>query len=127
MRVSLVSLPVTDPVKAHEIYTTMIGFSSKEFDPESLIAIVESAEQPHGTAILLEPCGGNFAEQYQKSAFKANLPIMAFSAMDVTKELERLNAVGITLRPELDRPQFGISNVFEDGCGNLIMLEEQQK
>lgn len=124
MKVSLVSIPVSDPCAAHEIYTTKLGFVTKEFDPEQSLAIVVSPEDTTGTAILLEPCQGNFAANYQKSAFEANLPIIAFSIKNASEELQRLEAAGIKTRPELDRPDWGIQNVFEDGCGNLIMIEE---
>jgi len=124
MKIALVSMPVRDPIEAHKIYTSKLGFISKEFKPDELLAIVVSPEDTKGTAILLEPCEGNFAQAYQQSAYEANLPIMAFSVEDVAYELKRLKDAGVKLRPELDRPEWGIQNVFEDGCGNLIMIEE---
>ena len=124
LKVSLVSIPVQDPIKAHEIYTSKLGFISKEFDSDASLAIVVSAEDPDGTAILLEPCQGNFAEYYQKSAFEANLPIMGFVVKDLQIEFKRMKEAGVKLRPELDKPEWGIENVFEDGCGNLLMIEE---
>lgn len=124
MKISLVSIPVQDPVKAHEIYTSKLGFVSKEFNPDASLAIVVAKEDPTATAILLEPCSGNFAEKYQRSAFDSNLPIMGLSSMSVSAELSRLKSLGVKLRPELDKPEWGIENVFEDGCGNLLMIEE---
>ena len=121
---SLVSIPVPDPVLAHEIYTAKLGFGSKEFDPAASLAIVVSEDDPDGTAILLEPCQGNFAGSYQKSAFEANLPIMVLGVENAEAKLKQLKSTGITLRPELDNPKWGIQNVFEDGCGNLLMIEE---
>ena len=126
MKISLVSVPVQDPIGAHEIYTTKLGFQSKEFDPDASLAIVVSANNPEGTAILLEPCKGSFAESYQKSAFKENLPIMGLAVENLESELKRLKDAGVTLRPELDNPEWGIQNVFEDGCGNLLMIEESK-
>ncbi len=125
MKVSLVSVPVQNPIKAHEIYTTKLGFKTKEFDPTANLAIVVSLDDPHGVAILLEPCKGNFAENYQKSAFEANLPIMVLEVENIAAELKRLKTAGVTLRPELDNPKWGIQNVFEDGCGNLLMMDEK--
>ena len=122
MKISLVSIPVQDPVKAHEIYTSKLGFISKEFDADSSLAIVVSAEDTDGAAILLEPCQGSFAESYQKSAFGANLPIMIFGVKNLEAEFERLKGVGV--RPELDKPEWGLKNMFEDGCGNILMIEE---
>lgn len=124
MKVSLISIPVQDPIIAHEIYTTKLGFKSKEFDPDANLAIVVSDKEPLGAAILLDPCKGNFAESYQRSAFKANLPLAVFAVENVEAELEKMQLAGIKIRPELDKPKWGIQNVFEDGCGNLLMIEE---
>lgn len=124
MKLSLVSIPVNDPVQAHEIYTSKLGFASKEFDPDAKFAVVVSAEDPAGTAMLLEPCQGNFAEEYQRSAFEANLPIMIFEVNDVKAELDKLRAGGVKVRPDLDRPEWGLENMFEDGCGNLLLIQE---
>lgn len=124
MKVSLVSIPVRDPVEAHEIYTSALGFKSKEFDEEANLAIVVSAEDPSGPAMLLEPCKGSFAESYQAAAFEANLPIMVFSAECVDKEMKRLKEAGVKFRPDLDKPEWGLKNLFEDGCGNFLMLED---
>ncbi len=123
MKLSLVSIPVQDPIEAHEIYTSKLGFVSKEFDASAKLAIVVSPEDPTGTAMLLEPCKGNFAESYQKSAFEANLPVVIFAVKNVESELEKLKAVGINVRPDLDRPEWGLMNMFEDGCGNILMIE----
>jgi len=124
MKISLISIPVQDPIKAHEIYTLKLGFISKEFDADASLAIVLSAQDPEGTAMLLEPCRGSFAESYQKSAFDANLPIMVFGVNDVEAELDRLENAGVKMRPDLDRPDWGLENMFEDGCGNILMIEE---
>ncbi len=124
MKISMVSIPVTDPSHAHEVYTTKLGFRSKEFDAQAMIAVVASPEAFRETSILLGPCQGSFAEDYQRAAYTANLPIMVLSATDVAAELARLKAAGVTLRPDLDRAEWGLVNLFEDGCGNLLMLQE---
>jgi len=124
MKISLVGIPVPDPIEAHEIYTTKLGFISREFDPDAKLSIVVSPEDPHGTAILLEPCLGSYAENYQRSAFEANMPIMVLAVQNVEQEFEKMKVAGVTLRPELDRPEWDLENIFEDGCGNLLMLEK---
>jgi hypothetical protein len=124
MKITLVSMPVQDPVKAHEIYTSKLGFLSAEFDAEASLAVVVSPEDPKGAAILLEPCIGTFAEDYQRAAFEANLPIMIFGVKNAKMELLRLKTEGVTLRPDLDNPDYGLKNLFEDGCGNLVMLHD---
>lgn len=124
MKVKLISVPVKDPVYAHEVYTTRLGFESKEFDAEAKLAIVVAPEQAEGPELLLEPSSGTFAEAYQNAAFEANLPIMVFSVQNVEREMNRLDSVGVKLRPDLDRPDWGLANLFEDGCGNLLMLQQ---
>jgi len=64
LKISLLSITVQDPVKVHEIYTSKLGFIFKEFDADASMAIVVSAEDTDGAAILLEPCQGSFAESY---------------------------------------------------------------
>ena len=124
MKLSLVSIPVRDPIAAYQIYTSKLGFKTKQFDPDMKLAIVVSPNDPDGTAMLLEPCVGSFAENYQTSAFDANLPIMVFKVANVEDELKQLVAKGVKVRPDLDKPQWGLINMFEDGCGNLLMLEQ---
>lgn len=123
MKIELVSMPVHDPVQAHAIYVEKLGFVSRQFDADAQLAIVAAPDDPDGTTLLLEPCVGNFAGTYQQAAFAANLPVMVFSAANVEAELQRLAAAGVTLRPDLDRPDWGMTNLFEDGCGNLLMLQ----
>ena len=120
----MVSMPVEDPIAAHEIYTSKLGFVSKEFDAEANLAVVASPDFPEGTELLLEPCQGTFAANYQQAAYDANLPIMVFSVDNVHAEMERLKAAGIVVRPDLDKPEWGLMNLFEDGCGNLLMIQE---
>ncbi|MFK7865488.1 MAG: VOC family protein [Pseudohongiellaceae bacterium] len=124
MKISLMSIPVQDPILAHEIYTSKLGFTTKEFDPATSLAIVVAPEDTSGTSILLEPCQGSFYEQFQKSAFDSNLPLTVLGANNVEKEIERLKQAGVKLRPDLDKPEWGLQNMFEDGCGNLLMIEE---
>jgi len=49
---------------------------------------------------------------------------MVFEVEDVEAELDKLKAAGIKLRPELNKPEWGLMNMFEDGCGNILMIEE---
>lgn len=58
----MVSMPAKDPIAAHETYVSKLGYVSIEFNPEASLAVVVSPEQQDGTAILLEPFEGTFAE-----------------------------------------------------------------
>ncbi len=122
MKIALTSVFVDDPVKAHKFYTEVLGFQTKEFDPDAQLAIVVSPEEPDGTSLLLEPRGDSFAKTYQENVYAAGLPIIVFSVDSVEEGRRKLESRGVKFRDDLARPQWEIQNLFEDTCGNLIML-----
>ena len=83
-----------------------------------------SPQDPDGTALLLEPRGDGFAKTYQEEVYKAGLPIMVFGTADIQAEREKLEKGGVKFRDDLAKPEWGLQNMFEDTCGNLIMVEE---
>ena len=124
MQIALTSIPVDDPIKAHNFYTEILGFESKEFAPDAQLAIVVSPEDPGGTALLLEPRGDSFAKDYQEKVYAAGLPIIVFGVNDLPKEIQKLKSNGVQFRDDLTKPEWGLENIFEDSCGNYIMLQE---
>lgn len=122
MKIALTSIFVDDPVKAHKFYTEVLGFQTKEFNPDAQLAVVISPEEPDGTSLLLEPRGDSFAKTYQENVYAAGLPIIVFSAGNVEELRRTLESQGVKFRDDLAKPQWKIQNLFEDGCGNLIML-----
>ena len=125
MKISMTSVFVDDPVKAHKFYTEVLGFESKEFVPDALLAVVVYPEDPNGTALLLEPRGDSFAKTYQESVYNAGLPIIVFSAEDAEAARKDLESRGVKFRDDLAKPEWELQNLFEDTCGNLIMLQGQ--
>lgn len=123
MRIVLTSIFVDDPIKAHKFYTEILGFQSREFAPEAQIAVVVSAQDPNGTALLLEPRGDAFARDYQAHVFNAGLPAIVFGVDDLAGTIARLKKNGVKFRDDLSKKEWGLENLFEDSCGNLIMLQ----
>ena len=124
MKISMTSIFVDDPIKAHGFYTEVLGFESKEFAADAHLAVVVSPEAPNGTALLLEPRGDSFAKTYQESVYNAGLPVMVFGTTDIHAEREKLKKRGVKFRDDLARPEWGLQNLFEDTFGNLIMIAE---
>ena len=124
MKIALTSIPVADPVEAHKFYTETLGFESKEFDRDAQLAIVASPEDRDGTALLLEPRGESFAKVFQQKVHAAGLPIIIFGVDDLPREVENLEKKGVRFRSDLTKPEWGLDNIFEDTCGNYIMLQE---
>ena len=127
MKIAMTSIFVDDPIKAHKFYTDILGFQTQEFSPEAQLAIVVSPEDPKGTALLLEPRGDSFGKEYQEQVYKTGLPIIVFGTEDISSEIERLKKSGVKFREDLTKEEWGIKNLFEDTCGNLIMLHEEPK
>lgn len=124
MQIALTSIFVDDPIKAHGFYTRILGFKSKEFTPDVQLAIVVSAESPDGPALLLEPRGDSFAKEYQEKVYAAGLPIIIFGVSDLPIEIQKLKSKGVQFRDDLTKIEWGLENIFEDSCGNLIMIQE---
>ena len=126
LKIALTSVFVDNPAKAHEFYTEVLGFQSKEFNPAGHLAIVVSKDNPDGTALLLEPLGLDFAKEYQEKVYASGLPIIIFSVDDVPGKIEELKSKGVEFRDDLTKEAWGLKNMFEDGFGNLIMLSENE-
>ena len=127
MKILMTSIFVDDPVKAHEYYTKVLGFESKEFAADAHLAVVVSPEDPNGTALLLEPRGDSFAKTYQENVYNEGLPVIVFGTTDIHKEIGKLKKKGVKFREDLAKPEWGLENLFEDTFGNLIMIQEIAK
>jgi len=124
MKITLVSLPVHDPMEAHKFYTEVLGFLTRTHIPQANLAIVASPEEPDGTGLLLEPNDHPVARQYQQGIYDAGLPIMVFGVDDIQGEYERLARLGVEFRQEPTRTDYGIVALLDDTCGNLIQLHQ---
>jgi len=128
MKIALTSIFVDDPIKAHTFYTEVLGFQTKEYVPEAQLAVVVSPEEPDGTALMLEPGGDSFGKLYQENVYKSGLPVIVFSTENIENVRQDLEDRGVKFRDDLAKPEWGLLNLFEDTCGNLIMLiNENQK
>jgi predicted enzyme related to lactoylglutathione lyase len=124
MKITLTSVSVNDPIKAHAFYTEKLGFVSKTFVPEAYLAVVVSPEDPDGTAILLEPRGGYGSREFFDGVYKAGLPIIIFGTGDIQKEYETLKAKGVAFKGEPKKTEEGMQVLFDDTCGNFIQILE---
>jgi catechol 2,3-dioxygenase-like lactoylglutathione lyase family enzyme len=124
MKISLVSISVPDPVAAHKFYTETLGFKSKMFMPEMMLAIVASPEDENGTAVLLEPRGNYGSKEFFDGIYAANLPVIVFGTDNIQRDYENLKAKGVVFRGEPKKTEWGTQVNFEDTCGNLIQLHQ---
>ena len=127
IKLESVSISEKDYDKALKFYTEVLGFVKKKdmpFGDARLITVV-SAEEPDGAELLLEPNAEYPAMKVLKEALmRDGVPFAAFQVDNVKKEYEKLKKLGVrfTMPPEKVGPE--IEAIFDDTCGNLIMIYE---
>lgn len=127
MKILMTSVFVQDTTKAFKFYTEILGFIEKMHVPEAYIAIVASPEDPNGTQLLLEPNGNPIAKTYQEGIYNSGLPVIVFGVEDIQQEYERLKTLGVVFKKVPTEMDWGIEAIFDDTCGNFIMLLQEKK
>lgn len=122
IRIKLVSIFVNSPVDAFKFYTEVLGFTEKMFVPDANLAIVVSPKDPDGTQLLLEPNDNPIARTYQEGIYREGLPVIVLDVEDIQKEYGRLKELGVVFKKSPTKQEWGIEAVFDDTCGNYIML-----
>lgn len=126
MKIALTSIFVADIPTAFTFYTEILGFVKRMYVPRAQLAIVVSPEDPEGTGLLLEPNESGIARSYQMTLYQKGLPVIVFGVRDVSKEYERLKGLGVVFRGEPETSEWGTQALFEDTCGNLILLQQSK-
>lgn len=124
MKITLTSVYVSNPIEAFKFYTRVLGFAEKMFMPDMNLAIVASAEEPQGTALLLEPNENPIAKDYQTALYKAGLPVIVFGVANVQQEYDRLIGQGVLFRKMPTKTDWGIEAIFDDTFGNYIQISQ---
>lgn len=73
---------------------------------------------------MLEPNGNPIAKAYQQGTFEAGIPATTFAVDDLHAEHARVAALGVTFTMEPAAAGPVSTAVFDDTCGNLIMLTQ---
>ncbi len=128
MKIRLSSVYVDDQEKALRFYTEVLGFVKKTDIPvgEFRWLTVVSPDEPEGTELLLEPDVNPATKTFKKALHEQGIPLTQFTVEDTQEEYERLKNLGVkfTLEPtEMDRVTVAI---FDDTCGNLIQIAQEQ-
>ncbi|MCC7106284.1 MAG: VOC family protein [Chloroflexi bacterium] len=124
MKIQLTSVMVDDQARALTFYTEVLGFVKKADLPvgEFRWLTVVSPEGHDDVELALEPTGMPAARTFQQALYEAGIPLTAFASADIQQEYERLKALGVVFRSGPTKTEWGAQVVFEDTCGNLIML-----
>lgn len=127
MKIIVTSIFVDNQDKALEFYTKTLGFQVKHDVPAGeyrWIALV-SPEDQEGTELILEPNNHQAAKEYQEKLFADGIPVTMFGVDDINEEYERLLNLGVQFKMKpTDVGQVTIA-IFNDTCGNLIQIAQQ--
>ncbi len=109
----------------------MLGFTVKTDIPAGgarWITLVPP-DEPDGPELLLEPCGMEIAKTYRTALRQMGVPFTMLASDNVAEEYERMKARGVAFRmPPQPSPGGGpVIAVFDDTCGNYIMMYEVKK
>lgn len=124
MKIALTSIHVNDQDEARRFYTEVLGFVKKHDFPvgEFNWLTVVSPEGPDDIELLLEPNDNPVAQAYQQGIFEQGIPHAMFAVHDIHEEYERLKELGVVFKMEPTPAGPVIQTVFDDTCGNLILL-----
>jgi len=125
-KIKLSSVFVDDQEKALKFYTEILGFIKKRDIPlggKAKWLTVVSADEPHGTELLLEPSDHPATKVFKKAIYEQGIPLTMFAVDDVQKEYERLVKLAVVFRGKPTPAGTGpVTATFDDTCGNLIRI-----
>ena len=127
MRINLTSVLVDDQDKALRFYTEVLGFQKKTEVPlgEHRWLTVVSQDDPDGVELVLEPDEHPAAKPFKAALVRDGIPFTSFAVGDVRLEFERLAALGVLFTQEPTEMGPVTTAVFDDTCGNLIQIAQQ--
>ncbi len=126
MKISLVSVSVSDQDHALDFYARVLGFEVKvdmDLGGGARWLTLVSPLDPDGPELLLEPNAGYPAMKALKdSLVRDGIPFTAFEVADIEGEFARLCDLGVTFKgPPMEMDGTKVA-VFDDTCGNLIQI-----
>jgi catechol 2,3-dioxygenase-like lactoylglutathione lyase family enzyme len=126
IRCNICSILVHDQQVAEDFYVGKLGFKKRhDVRVGGARWLTVIAQDDSGAEILLEPSGHDFSKAWQKELFDRGMPLTSLASTDVRAEYDRLTKLGVAFRgPPAKHGDYPLTAVFEDGCGNLIMLVE---
>jgi catechol 2,3-dioxygenase-like lactoylglutathione lyase family enzyme len=128
MKIVVTSVLVDDQDKALKFYTETLGFVKKRDVPlggPRWLTVV-STDSPDGVELLLEPDGHPAVGPFKKALVEDGIPFTSFGVDSVQAEYDRLVAAGVQFtQPPVTMGPITTA-VFDDTCGNLIQIAEQQ-
>lgn len=126
MQISYVVIKVDDQEKALAFYTQVLGFEKRQDAPGPIRWLTVGApEGADGVELVLEPNSMPPALASQKALYDAGFPATIFTSTDIDAEYARLRELGVEFRSEPKHMGPVSFAIFDDTCGNLLVLNQR--
>ncbi|MEM1329438.1 MAG: VOC family protein [Planctomycetota bacterium] len=126
MRINISGVFVNDQERALRFYTETLGFQTKHDIPAGdhrWITLV-SPDDPEGTELALEPDAHPAVRPFVSALVADGIPSTSFEVRDIDAEYTRLKGLGVRFTQEPKQFDSVMVAVFDDTCGNLIMITQ---
>ena len=125
MRLKMCSIHVQDPAAAHSFYTETLGFDTLMAMPEHNLFIVKDPGAAGTVGLLLEPSDNPIAAAYMQRALRRRDTRPSSLACRTSRpSTSGCPPPASRSTANLSEDPFGISAVFDDGCGNFVQLHQ---
>ena len=122
IRVKLASIFVSDQAKALEFYTNILGFAKKSDEPVGEHRWISVGQADEDFELVLEPDAHPAAKAFKESIYKADIPATMLFVDNIDNEYNRLKVKGVEFKSTPTAMGKVKAAIFDDTCGNLIML-----
>lgn len=124
IKIAMTGVFVDDQATALAFYTDVLGMEKKNDLPlgKDRWLTVAAPAGPEGVELVLEPNGNPIAGTFQRQSFEAGIPATTFAVDDLRAEHARMTNLGVLFTQEPIEMGPVITAVFDDTCGNLVML-----
>lgn len=125
MRIIYAGIFADDQQKALKFYTEVLGFELKHnisMGEHSWITVVNAGE-PNGVEFVIEPASHPAVGPFREALMTDGIPFTSLGVDDVDAEYERLQSMGVVFTQPPTQMGEVKAAVFNDTCGNLIMMQ----
>lgn len=127
LKITVTSVLVDDQARALAFYRDVLGFELKHDIPlgEYRWLTLTSPGDEGGVELILEPDAHPAAKPWKSALVADGIPSTMFGVDDVHAEHRRLSAAGVRFTQPPTPMGMVTTAVFDDTCGNLIQLVQQ--
>lgn len=126
LRLGITSVFVDDQAAAERFYTGVLGLEKRQDVPlgdHRWLTVAPPGQTD--VELLLEPAEHPAVKPYRDALVADGIPLLMLFTEDVRAEADRLQRAGVTFTQPAQAMGDVVTAVFDDSCGNLVMLAQQ--